>query len=163
MGLVEKFNVQKIVGDIGYGSYEAQKLYEIYGRMATAMRYVAYQNDPKKREYKGKFTLQVDRTYSMDKTIDMFKRRELVIPYKDPDKVEFYFDHYTALEAIFRESTTSTGRKVYDHSTPDDAFHSLNYVREGVHELENRFEWAGAEREQWDEPFFDDNELPDWY
>ncbi|TWJ39655.1 hypothetical protein CHCC5027_3568 [Bacillus paralicheniformis] len=162
MGLVEKFNVDKLMGDIGYGSYEAQKFYEIYGRMATAVRYVAYQTDPKKREYKGKYTLQVDRTYSMDKLIDLFKRKEIVIPYKKPDEVEFFFDHYTALEAIFRESTTSTGRKVYDHSTPDDAFHSLNYVREGIYELENRFEWAGAEREDWDAPFYDESELPDW-
>jgi len=168
MNLRERFNCVKIVGDIGYGSYESQKLYEAYGREAISCRYVAYQSDPKKREYKGErnSTLQVDRTYSMDKMIDTFHKKELVIPYGKPEEVEFYFDHYTALELVFTESTTSTGRKLYDHSTPDDSFHSLNYVREGLLELENRFEWEGAERENWEE---DKNlwggmdELPDWH
>lgn len=164
--LADRFNVEKIVGDIGYGSYEAQKLFEIFGRMAIACRYVTYQTDPKKREYKGEYTLQVDRTYSMDCLIEMFKRREIVIPYKEPEKVEPFFDHYTALELKFSESTTSTGRKLYDHTTPDDAFHSLNYVREGLYEVENRFEWAGVEREDFNSRIFDDiDELPsenDW-
>lgn len=159
--LANRFNVEKIVGDIGYGSYEAQKLYEIFGRMAIACRYVSYVNDPTKREYKGEYTLQVDRTYSMDCLIEMFKRREIVIPYKDPELVEPFFDHYTALELKFSESTTSTGRKLYDHSTPDDAFHSLNYAREALYELENRFEWDGVEREDYERLIFDDlDDLP---
>lgn len=162
--LADRFNVSKIMGDIGYGSYEAQKLYETHGKQAVAVRYVSYVNDPKKREYKGNYTLQVDRTYSMDRTIDMFHKEEIVIPYADPEKIEFFFDHYTALELSFTESTTGTGRKLYDHSTPDDSFHALNYVREGTFELENRFEWAGAERENWEEEkFFGDHEgLPEW-
>lgn len=161
MGLKEKFNVEKIIGDIGYGSYEAQKLHEAYGRDALACRYVSYVNDPKKRESKGNFTIQVDRTHSMDRLVDMFHRGELVIPYKNPEEVEFFFDHWTALELKFTESTTSTGRKLYDHSTPDDAFHALNYVREGMYEVENRFEWAGAERSDWEGDLFDDmDELP---
>jgi DNA-directed RNA polymerase subunit RPC12/RpoP len=168
MALKEKFNVEKINGDIGYGSYENQKLFEIYGRDAISTRYVSYQNDPKKREYKGKNnnTLQVDRTYSMDKLVDMFHREEIVIPYKKPEEVEYFFDHYTALELKFSESTTGTGRKFYDHSTPDDAFHSLNYVREGIYEIENRFEWDGAERDSWEGDLFEDlDDLPsenDW-
>jgi hypothetical protein len=166
VNLVERFNVEKIVGDIGYGSYEAQKLYELFGRMAIACRYVSYQTDPKKREFKGNYTLQVDRTYSMDRLVDMFHKEELVIPYKKPEEVEYFFDHYTALELTFTESTTTTGRKLYDHSTPDDAFHSLNYVREGLYEIENRFEWDGAERDSWESDVFVDLEdLPtenDW-
>lgn len=161
--LKEKFNVVKINGDIGYGSYENQKLYEIYGRDAMSTRYVSYPNDPKKREYKGKYnnTLQVDRTYSMDRLVDMFHKGDIVIPYKNPEEVEYFFDHYTALELKFTESSTSTGRKLYDHTTPDDAFHSLNYVREGLYELENRFEWEGAERDSWEDSWMDDySELP---
>lgn len=161
-----RFNVEKIVGDIGYGSYESQKLYGIYGRNAISCRYVTYANDPRKREYKGfnDSTLQVDRTFSMDKLIDMFHKQQIVIPYKEPDKVEFFFDHYTAIEKIFTESTTSTGTKRYDHRTPDDAFHSLNYVREGIHELMNRFEWAGVEREDIsiDKLFGNNDDLPAW-
>lgn len=162
MGLKERFNCEKIMGDIGYGSYEAQKLYEAYGREAIACRYVSYQSDPKKREMKGNYTLQVDRTYSMDKLINMFQKHELVLPYKKPEEIEFFFDHFTAIELKFTESTTSTGRKLYDHSTPDDSFHALNYVREGLYEIENRFEWEGAEREEWDQPFYDEEELPEW-
>lgn len=161
MSLKEKFNVEKIVGDIGYGSYEAQKLYEAYGRDAIACRYVSYVNDPKKREYKGNYTLQVDRTFSMDKLIDMFHKQELVIPYKNPEEVEFFFDHWTAIEMKFTESTTSAGRKLYDHSTPDDAFHSLNYVREALYEIENRFEWDGTMRDSWEGDLFEDfDDLP---
>lgn len=164
MGLKEKFNVEKINGDIGYGSYENQKLFEIYGRDAFSTRYVSYSNDPRKREYKGKNnnTLQVDRTYSMDRLVDMFHREEIVVPYKRPEEVEYFFDHWTALELKFTESSTTTGKKLYDHSTPDDAFHSLNYVREGIFELENRFEWDGAERDTlWEDKLFGDmNELP---
>jgi Phage terminase large subunit (GpA) len=166
MQLKERYMVDKIVGDIGYGSYEAQKLYEAYGREAVALRYTSYVNDPKKRESKGAYTLQVDRTYSMDKLIQMFKKRELVIPYMHPEEVEYFFDHYTAIEMIFTESTTQTGRKLYDHSTPDDAFHSLNYLREGIYELENRFEWDAVERTSWESEVFEDTEgLPtenDW-
>ena len=160
MGLKEKFNVEKINGDIGYGSYENQKFYEVYGRSAISTRYVSYLNDPKKREYKGNNnnTLQVDRTYSMDRNVDMFHKEELVIPYKKPEEVEYFFDHYTALELTFTESTTSTGRKLYDHSTPDDAFHSLNYVREGIHEIENRFEWGASMKDDWQEDVIEDFE-----
>lgn len=162
--LVARYNVEKLVGDIGYGSYEAQKLYEILGREAIACRYVSYVSDPKKREYKGNYTLQVDRTYSMDQLINMFKRQELVIPYKEPDKVEFAFDHYTAIEMVFTESKTGTGRKLYDHKTPDDAFHSLNLTREALYETENRFEFAFVEREGLtvDEELIHDN-LPSEY
>jgi hypothetical protein len=160
MTLKERFMVEKIVGDIGYGAYQAQKLYEAYGREAIAMRYTSYINDPKKREYKGNHTLQVDRTFSMDKLIDLFKKRLLVIPYQKPDEVEYYFDHYTAIEMIFTESNTQTGRKLYDHSTPDDAFHSLNYLREAIADIENRFEWEGAERDSWEDIFEDLDELP---
>ena len=161
MNLKEKFNVEKIIGDIGYGSYEAQKLYEAYGRDAIACRYVSYVNDPKKREGKGNFTTQVDRTFSMDRMVDMFHREELLIPYKKPEEIEYFFDHWTSLELKFTESTTSTGRKLYDHSTPDDAFHSLNYVREALYEIENRFEWDGAERDSWEGDIFEDmEELP---
>ncbi|QFG05153.1 terminase large subunit [Bacillus phage 268TH004] len=163
MNLKERFNCEKINGDIGFGSYESQKLYEAYGMEAIATRYVSYQNAPKKREYK-KHVLQVDRTFSMDRLIDAFKRQEIVIPYKEPEKVEYFFDHYTALEAKFTESATSTGRKLYDHSTPDDAFHSLNYVREGIYEITNRFEWSGADRDNWEEDktiWNDFDSLPD--
>ena len=162
--LIALYNVEKVVGDIGYGSYESQKLYDSYGRMAISCRYVTYANQPNKREYKGycNSTLQVDRTYSMDKTIDMFRKGQFVIPYAEPEKVEFAFDHYTALETKFTESTSSTGKKMYDHSTPDDAFHSLNYVREGLFELSNRFEVAYTEREQYDRGlFFNETDLPD--
>lgn len=179
MNLHERFLVEKIVGDIGYGSFESQKLFEIYGREAMSCRYVTYANDPKKREYKGhnNNTLQVDRTFSMDRLIDAFKREEIVLPYPDKEKhspeglseeldvLELAIDHYTAIEMKFTESTTSTGKKLYDHSTPDDAFHSLNYVREGIHEIENRFEWAGAERDSWEEDkslWLDEEELPEW-
>lgn len=168
MSLRERYNSVKIVGDIGYGSFESQKLYEAYGREAISCRYVSYVNDPKKREYKGfnNSTLQVDRTYSMDRLIDMFHKEEIVIPYGRPEDVEFFFDHYTAIEMIFTESTTGTGRKLYDHSTPDDSFHSLNYVREGLREMSNRFEWEGAERENWEEDktlWGGMDDLPDWF
>jgi hypothetical protein len=161
-----KFNVDKIVGDIGYGSYESQKLYELYGRQAISCRYVTYANDPRKREYKGfnNSTLQVDRTFSMDKLIDMFHKKSIVIPYKDPAAIEYFFDHWTAIEAIYKESTTSTGAKRYDHRTPDDAFHALNYVREGIHELQNRFEAEFNTREDYsfDQLFSDHEDMPDW-
>jgi Phage terminase large subunit (GpA) len=162
MELKERFLVAKIVGDIGYGSYEAQKLYEAYGREAIACRYVSYTSDPKKREKKGNYTLQVDRTFSMDKLIQMFKKAGILIPYKEPEKVEFFFDHYTAIEMKFTESTTNTGRKLYDHSTPDDAFHSLNYLREAVHEINNRFEFELVERDNWEGDVFEDmRDMPD--
>ncbi|MGY0013262.1 phage terminase large subunit family protein [Bacillus anthracis] len=35
--LQSKFNVEKIVGDIGYGSYESQKLYEMYVRAQQSL------------------------------------------------------------------------------------------------------------------------------
>lgn len=164
--LQSKFNVEKIVGDIGYGSYESQKLYEMYGRMAISCRYVTYANDPRKREYKGfnNSTLQVDRTYSMDKLIDAFHKGNIVIPYKDPAAIEYFFDHWTAIEMKFTESNTGTGKKLYDHRTPDDAFHALNYVREGIHELQNRFEVEFTEREdyQFDNLFSAHSDMPEW-
>lgn len=164
--LQAKFNVEKIVGDIGYGSYESQKLYGIYGRNAISCRYVTYANDPRKREYKGfnNSTLQVDRTFSMDKLIDMFHKSTIVIPYKQPEEVEYFFDHYTAIEMIFTESNTSTGVKKYDHRTPDDAFHSLNYLREALHEVNNRFEGRYNERDidPVDSLFEDHGDLPNW-
>ncbi|WNL49515.1 terminase large subunit [Bacillus phage DZ1] len=164
--LYGRFNVEKIVGDIGYGSYESQKLYGIYGRNAISCRYVTYSADPRKREYKGynDSTLQVDRTYSMDKLINMFQKGQLIIPYKKPEDVEYFFDHWTAIEMIFTESTTSTGAKRYDHRTPDDAFHALNYVREALHEVMNRFEWDYVERDidRVEQALDYGDDLPDW-
>jgi hypothetical protein len=144
--LKERFKVKKILGDIGYGSWQAQKLYEYYGRDATAIRYVTFPTDPEKRVYKDKYVLQVDRTYSMDRLIDMFKKRKIVIPYRHPEKVEPFFDDYMAIETVYKDSSTTAGKKLYTHTIPDDAFHSLNYVREGIQELENRFSWEGIEK-----------------
>lgn len=143
--LVRKYSVERIVGDIGYGSYEHSQLRKMFGTMATACRYVSYSDNPSKRIIKDDGVLHVDRTHSMDKLIDMFKKRRIDIPYKTPGKVEEFFDHYTAIETIFSESQQA--RKLYDHKVPDDAFHSLNYVREGIEDLNKRFEWDGVERD----------------
>lgn len=154
--LVQRFNVVKIVGDIGYGSYEHGKLYTWYGKRAMACRYVAYPGDPGKRDIKESNVIHVDRTFSMDRLIEMFRKHQLVFPYKNPGEIEFAFDHYTSIEMKFTTSNTGTGRKLYDHRTPDDAFHSLNYVREGLYELENYFEWGGVERDNSLDDLFED-------
>lgn len=165
--LVNRFNVEKIAGDIGYGGYEAEKLYKLYGKMACAVRYVSYTSNPKKREVKEGNVVHVDRTHSMDRTINMFQKKQFVLPYKKEEDgtlpIEFVFDHYTALQTVFTESKTNSGRKLYDHATPDDGFHSLNLLREAIWELENRFEWEGAYRETDYTKILDiDDDLPDW-
>ncbi|MGY0013337.1 hypothetical protein [Bacillus anthracis] len=101
----------------------------------------------------------------MDKLIDAFHKGNIVVPYKDPlAAIEYFFDHWTAIEMKFTESNTGTGKKLYDHRTPDDAFHALNYVREGIHELQNRFEVEFTEREdyQFDNLFSDHSDMPEW-
>jgi hypothetical protein len=162
--LVNRYNVQKIVGDAGYGSYEGQKLFQMYGTMANSMRYVSYANDPTKREVKEGRIIQVDRTFSMDKTIDMFKKHRFVFPYKNPGEIEKFFDHYMSLEMELTESKVNSGRKLYTHRTPDDAFHSLNYLREAIAEINMTFEYEGVMREDDELAILigDDADLPDW-
>ncbi|RXF11114.1 hypothetical protein EG878_14760 [Enterococcus faecalis] len=158
--LKNRFSSQKVNVDIGYGSYEHGKFFQWWGTAAMATRYVSYSGNPAKRELKEKNILHVDRTYSMDKLVDMFKKRQIVIPYKNPGEIEFLFDHFTAIEMEYTESKTSSGRKLYTHKTPDDGFHALNYLREGIAQSKMRLEWAGNKRDTELDGLFDDR-LPD--
>src|SRR5690606_2405039 len=72
----------------------------------------------------------VDRSYLIEKTIDLFHKRRIIIPYdkltiQAPDRLGWLFEHLTSLEAEWVEPNSgNTGYTRYLHSNPDDGFQS---------------------------------------
>lgn len=47
----------------------------------------------------SKKTVEADRSFNLERTVDIITKEKLVIPYADPSLVEWCFDHLASIEA----------------------------------------------------------------
>ena len=71
------------------------------------------------------FCVVIDRTYAMSETLQAFKRKEFVFP--PWEKAKEFLRDAEHLYADYRDKRKN--EMYYDHTEPDDAFHSLVYLR----------------------------------
>lgn len=131
--LKKAFNVQNKVIDIGDARRQFEELLVEYPDTVAACQYVLALKNPYKWDKKTRIHT-CDRSYHIEKVIDLFHKKKIVIPYDKltiqvTDKLGWLFEHLTALEAEWQEPTSgNTGYTRYLHSNPDDGFQSLVYA-----------------------------------
>lgn len=131
--LYEAYNVENMVIDIGDARRQFEELLEIYPNTVSACQYVLALKNPYKWD-KNTRIHTVDRSYFIEKVIEAFHKKNIIIPYdkltiQATEELMWLFEHLTALEAEVIEPTSgNTGYTRYTHSTPDDGFQSLVYA-----------------------------------
>jgi len=131
--LIEAFNVENIVIDIGDARRQFEELLVEYPNKVSACQYVLALKNPYKWDKKTRIHT-CDRSYHIEKVIDLFHKNKIVIPYdkltiQKTDELGWLFQHLTSLEAEWVEpSSGNTGYTRYLHSDPDDGFQSLVYA-----------------------------------
>ena len=136
--LVDRYNIDRGVMDAGGGTRQVEKLEERYATKMLKASYMTRPADP--FEFvESENRIAVDRTYAIETIIDLVTRPQsvggtviprLVIPAREPEKVEWLIDHFTCIEA---ESVSLSGGKNYVRYThpeesPDDALHACIYA-----------------------------------
>jgi hypothetical protein len=131
--LIPAYNIVNTVIDIGDARRQFEELLVEYPDTVAACQYVLALKNPYKWDRKTRIHT-CDRSYHIEKVIDMFHKRNIVIPYDKltvqvTDRLGWLFEHLTSLEAEWVEpSSGNTGYTRYLHSNPDDGFQSLVYA-----------------------------------
>jgi hypothetical protein len=131
--LHDAYNCQNMVIDIGDARRQFEELLVEYPNTVSACQYVLALKNPYRWDKKTRIHT-VDRSYHIEKVIDLFHKKNIIIPYdnftiKVTDRLMWLFEHLTSLEAEFVEpSSGNTGYTRYLHSNPDDGFQSLVYA-----------------------------------
>lgn len=131
--LKKLYNVENTVIDLGDARRQFEELLVEYPDSISACQYVLALKNPYKWDKKTRIHT-VDRSSHIEKIIDLFHKKKIVIPYDKltiqiTDELMWLFEHLTALEAEWVEpSSGNTGYTRYLHSTPDDGFQSLVYA-----------------------------------
>lgn len=137
--LVNRYNIDKGVMDAGGGTRQVQKLEEMYATKIVKVFYTIRPDDPIEL-VESENKIIVDRTFAIETIIDLITRPEslgegkgvprILIPARDPEKVDWIIDHFTCIEA--ESVNLSGGRKYvrYSHpvESPDDALHACIYA-----------------------------------
>jgi hypothetical protein len=131
--LAKLYNVENTVIDIGDARRQFEELLVEMPHTVAACQYVLALKTPYRWDRKTRIHT-VDRSYLIEKVIDMFHKQKIIIPYDKltiqvTDRLSWLFDHLTSLEAEWVEPTSgNTGYTRYLHSNPDDGFQSLAYA-----------------------------------
>jgi hypothetical protein len=131
--LIPIFNIENTVIDIGDARRQFEELLVEHPHTMAACQYVLALKNPYKWDKKTRIHT-VDRSYLIEKVIDLFHKKNIVIPYDKmtiqvTDRLGWLFEHLTSLEAEWVEpSSGNTGYTRYLHSNPDDGFQSLAYA-----------------------------------
>jgi hypothetical protein len=131
--LAKLYNVENIVIDIGDARRQFEELLVELPHTVAACQYVLALKTPYKWDRKTRIHT-CDRSYHIEKVIDLFHKQKIVIPYDKmtiqvTDRLAWLFEHLTALEAEWVEPTSgNTGYTRYLHSQPDDGYQSLVYA-----------------------------------
>ena len=127
--LIRLYNSSSIVADWGFGQFQVQKLQKLMQNKVKSCFYST--NIKNKLKYDEQtWMLSIDRNSWLEELIDVVKRGQLAIPWKRPDKVEWFIKQICNTELRYTEKTGNISRSYekLDNSQPNDAFHSLNYA-----------------------------------
>jgi hypothetical protein len=143
--LIPLFNVKQAVADIGYGAVQVNELQKRFATRVIGCRYMRRPETPleiKTVDESGRRIAQAivnaDRSFWVETAIELIKRKDpsgtvnpqLIIPWTEPQKVEWIVDQFTCIEM---EEQEMVGGKKYHHYThpqgePDDALHAFIYA-----------------------------------
>jgi hypothetical protein len=140
--LIKLYNCVSVVADIGAGQVQCQMLQNEHGDKVKSCYYAA--NLQKKLSYKDDiWMLSVDRDGFLEEIIDIITKGNLIIPWKDPNKADWFIRHLCNTEVQTYTRTGNYKRKFekLNKSKPNDGLHSLNYayIASIVHLGENVF------------------------
>lgn len=140
--LIKLYNCTSVVADIGAGQVQCQMLQNEFGDKVKSCYYAT--NLKAKMSYKDDiWMLSVDRDAFLEEIIDIIHRGRLIIPWKDPKKIEWFIRHLCNTEVQLSTRTGNNRRKYekLNKSKPNDGLHSLNYayIASIVHLGENTF------------------------
>jgi hypothetical protein len=143
--LITRFNVRRLVADIGYGAVQVSELQKRFANRVLGCQYIRRPEIPleeKTRDEHGQRLSQMlvlaDRSFWIETAIDHIKHKDangniaprLILPWREPLQIEWIIDQFTCWE--MEEQETVSGKK-YHHYThpegqPDDAGHSFIYA-----------------------------------
>ncbi len=123
------FNSVSVVCDLGFGNVQTQRLQKYYQNRVKGAMY--FDNIKNRMKYdKDTWTLSLDRNAWLEDLIDFIKKGNLVIPYKEPNKVNWFVKQICNTELRYRQHKGNVSRayEKLDRYAPNDALHSLNYA-----------------------------------
>lgn len=134
-GYIDDYNPKQVVVDAGGGTYQVQQLESRYASLVRRNSYSARPEAPlptnqelKKLRKENRYT--IDRTYSLDRIINLITRQKMALPAADPKKIDWIVEQFTNIEAeiVNLKSTGKTYRRYFHQiGRPDDALHASNY------------------------------------
>lgn len=127
--LIKLYNCRSVVADIGAGQVQCQMLQNEYGDRVKSCYYAT--NLKAKMSYKDDiWMLSVDRDAFIEEIIDIINKGRLIIPWKDPKRVDWLIRHLCNTEIQVSTRTGNFRRKFekLNKSKPNDGLHSLNYA-----------------------------------
>jgi len=127
--MIRLYNCTSVVADYGFGQYQCQKLQKAYQNRVKSCFYST--NIKNKLKYDtDTWMLSVDRNAFLEDIIEIIKRGNLMIPYSDPDKVNWFIKQICNTELRYTERTGNMTRSYekFEHDKPNDSLHSLNYA-----------------------------------
>ena len=127
--LIKLYNCSSVVADIGVGQVQCQMLQQEHGDKVKSCYYAA--NLKAKLSYKSDiWMLTVDRDAFIEEIIDIINKGKLIIPYKDPDAIDWLIEHMcnTEIQVSTRTGNYSRRYEKINRSKPNDGLHSLNYA-----------------------------------
>ncbi len=138
--LVRRMNVTRIVADMGYGILQNKAIHRQFRNKIFGCWYKGPGNDRITQTMDEETGLQIvnaERSYYIENVIDNFQKLRYMVPYGDPEKIEWAFDHWTAVYGLPHISNTGKSFMKYDHdpNDPDDALHSLVYCEIALSKL----------------------------
>jgi hypothetical protein len=139
------FNVKQAVADIGYGAVQVSELQKRLGSRVIGCQYVRRPEIPLERKERDEYGQRIaqmlvlaDRSFWIETAISHIKHKDLaghptpklILPWANPQDVEWLIDHFTCIE--MEEQETVSGKR-YHHYThpegqPDDALHAFIYA-----------------------------------
>ncbi len=140
--LITLYNGVSVVVDLGFGQHQCNELQKYFQNRVKGCMY--FTNLKNKMKYdKDTWTLSVDRNGYLEDIIEIVKRGNFIIPYKHPDKVNWYVKQMCNTELRYKEHKGNVSRE-YEKLTryaPNDALHSLcySYIASAIHLGEGGF------------------------
>jgi len=127
--MIRLYNCTSVVADWGFGQYQCQKLQKEYQSKVKSCFYST--NIKNKLKYDtDTWMLSVDRNAFLEDIIDVVRKGNLVMPYKQPEKINWFVKQICNTELRYSDRTGNISRSYVkrDPYAPNDALHSLNYA-----------------------------------
>ena len=129
--LIDKFRVKRFVADIGFGYVQVNELRKTFGDRVMGCSYLGNVKEPiKYKQTSLGAVLEVDRSYYIDKAIDVVKRKRVTMPGADREKKEWLWGDFVCLYLEAEETTHGRRYRRWQHDSgaTDDLFHAFNYA-----------------------------------